>query len=265
MAKRYIKEKGLVRAVTTDNLNLEKPLINEHYDIDVHNRNMDKLDSAIKEDKSKISSLESNVNENKKSILDTQTKQGDLSQLKTSNKTNLVNAVNELFQNANDGKSTIANSVGSPLLASDTFSAMGTKINTIKSQLAAAITNKGVSTNATSTFSTFVNNINNISTVQKIVAGESFNLLSPKGSLYVSSDTTSNGYGYELCGATILATGTMRIKYRHTWDIQPINGGTIYILAIRNGVTVVLATAPMVGTNGSYVSGSIDVSVQNNV
>ena len=62
MAKRYIKEKGLVRAVTTDNLNLEKPLINEHYDIDVHNRNMDKLDNIIKGAQNKISSLESNHN-----------------------------------------------------------------------------------------------------------------------------------------------------------------------------------------------------------
>ena len=59
MAKKYIKnEKGIVRAVTSDNLQLEKPLLNENYDIEVHNRNMDKIDSAIQEVKGKIDGLE---------------------------------------------------------------------------------------------------------------------------------------------------------------------------------------------------------------
>ena len=59
MAKKYIKnEKGIVRSVTSDNLRLEKPLLNENYDIEVHNRNMDKIDSAIQEVKGKIDGLE---------------------------------------------------------------------------------------------------------------------------------------------------------------------------------------------------------------
>ena len=35
-------------SVTTDTLGLEKPLLNENYDIDVHNRNMDKIDEDLK-------------------------------------------------------------------------------------------------------------------------------------------------------------------------------------------------------------------------
>ncbi len=59
MAKKYIKnEKGIVRAVTSENLQLEKPLLNENYDIEVHNRNMDKIDSAIQEVKGKVDGLE---------------------------------------------------------------------------------------------------------------------------------------------------------------------------------------------------------------
>ena len=59
MAKKYLKnEKGIVRAVTTDNLQLERPLLNENYDIEVHNRNMDKIDSAIQEVKGKVYGLE---------------------------------------------------------------------------------------------------------------------------------------------------------------------------------------------------------------
>ena len=48
MAKRYVKDsKGNISAVTTENLGLEKPLINENYNIDVHNRNMDKIDNDL--------------------------------------------------------------------------------------------------------------------------------------------------------------------------------------------------------------------------
>ena len=59
MASKYLKNsEGIVRAVTTNNLQLEKPLLNENYDIEVHNRNMDKIDSAIQEVKGKIDGLE---------------------------------------------------------------------------------------------------------------------------------------------------------------------------------------------------------------
>ena len=59
MAKKYLKNsKGVVSAITTDNLQLEKPMLNENYDIEVHNRNMDKIDSSIQEVKGKIDGLE---------------------------------------------------------------------------------------------------------------------------------------------------------------------------------------------------------------
>lgn len=59
MASKYLKNsEGIVRAITTDNLQLEKPLLNENYDIEVHNRNMDKIDSAIQEVKGKVDGLE---------------------------------------------------------------------------------------------------------------------------------------------------------------------------------------------------------------
>ena len=59
MAKRYVKnENGVVRAITTNNLQLEKPLLNENYDIEVHNRNMEKIDKAIQEVKGKVDGLE---------------------------------------------------------------------------------------------------------------------------------------------------------------------------------------------------------------
>lgn len=59
MAKKYLKNnEGLVRAVTNDSLQLEKPLTNENYDIEVFNRNMDKIDKSIKEVKGQVDGLE---------------------------------------------------------------------------------------------------------------------------------------------------------------------------------------------------------------
>ena len=59
MARKYLKDNnGIVRATTTDNLQLEKPLLNENYDIEVHNRNMDKIDNAIQEVKGQVDGLE---------------------------------------------------------------------------------------------------------------------------------------------------------------------------------------------------------------
>ena len=90
MPKKYIKEKGIVRAVTTDNLQLEKPLLNENYDIEVHNRNMEKIDSAIQEVKGKIDGLE--LVANKVTMNDGSTVEDTVS----ANKTSILNLQNEI-------------------------------------------------------------------------------------------------------------------------------------------------------------------------
>ena len=55
-----------------------------------------------------------------------------INELNTSSKT-VIGAINELFQSANNGKELIANAIGEPLDASDTFSAMSTGINSLLS------------------------------------------------------------------------------------------------------------------------------------
>lgn len=111
MSVKYLKNnEGIVRAVTTNNLQLEKPMLNENYDIDVHNRNMDKIDTAIQEVKGQVDGLEltaqrvsiadptnafeaTNVEgallENKTSILNLQKELG-------TNKTTLQNNINAI-------------------------------------------------------------------------------------------------------------------------------------------------------------------------
>ena len=69
-----------------------------------------------------------------------QTKTDDT--LSTTDKT-IVGAINELFQNANNGKEIIADVIGGELQSSDTFSAMGTKIDNMSTTLSEFIVDKG--------------------------------------------------------------------------------------------------------------------------
>ena len=116
MAKKYIKnEKGIVKSITTDNLQLEKPLLNENYDIEVYNRNMDKIDNAIQEVKGQVSGLE--LTAERVSIADTEglfeatNVEDALLENKTSilNNTTLanqaLNKANEAFQRGDNVKS----------------------------------------------------------------------------------------------------------------------------------------------------------------
>ena len=108
MAKKYLKnENGIVRAITSDNLQLEKPLLNENYDIEVHNRNMDKIDSAIQEVKGRVDGLE--LTAQRVSIADTTNKfeATNVEDALLENKTSILNLQKELGTN----KATLQNNI----------------------------------------------------------------------------------------------------------------------------------------------------------
>ena len=56
------------------------------------------------------------------------TKTGDLTQLETTNKNDIVSAINEVFQFANDGKSTLAAAIGNGATASMTWEQLAGKV-----------------------------------------------------------------------------------------------------------------------------------------
>lgn len=108
MASKYLKnEKGLVRAITTDNLQLEKPLLNENYDIEVFNRNMDKIDKSIKEVKGQVDGLE--LTAQRISIADSTNKfeATNVEDALLENKTSILNLQSELGTN----KATLQNNI----------------------------------------------------------------------------------------------------------------------------------------------------------
>ena len=110
MTRKYLKDNnGIVRAITSDNLQLEKPLLNENYDIEVHNRNMDKIDSAIQEVKGKVDGLE--LTAQRVSIADSTNKfeATNVEDALLENKTSILNLQNQLGGQISRAKTILTN------------------------------------------------------------------------------------------------------------------------------------------------------------
>ncbi|KAI3350155.1 hypothetical protein [Clostridium botulinum] len=90
--------------------------------------------------------------------------------LATNEKTNLITAINEVFTNANNGKTAIANVVGSPLTANNTFQQAANTIQSHKNTLATNLKNKGISADSTETLANLVGKVGNIQSI-KYVSG----------------------------------------------------------------------------------------------
>ena len=71
----------------------------------------------------------------------------------------VIGAINELFQSANNGKELIANAIGEPLNSEDTFSAMSNNINGLLSQFKTNMMNNGVTVEASDKFQSLINKI----------------------------------------------------------------------------------------------------------
>ena len=88
---------------------------------------------------------------------------GDISQLSTQEKGSLVGAINELFQNANNGKELIANAIGEPLSSEDTFSAMSNDINGLLSTFKTNMMNNGVTIESSDKFKQLIEKLATLS------------------------------------------------------------------------------------------------------
>ena len=71
----------------------------------------------------------------------------------------IVGAINELFQSANNGKELIANAIGEPLNAEDTFSAMSNDINGLLSTFKTNMMNNGITVNSSDKFKSLIDKI----------------------------------------------------------------------------------------------------------
>ena len=71
----------------------------------------------------------------------------------------LVGAINELFQSANNGKQLIANAIGEPLSSEDTFSAMSNDINGLLATFKTNMMNNGVTVESSDKFKSLIDKI----------------------------------------------------------------------------------------------------------
>ena len=105
----------------------------------------------------------------------------------------LVGAINELFQSANNGKEIIADAIGEPLSAEDTFAAMGSGIKGLLSTFKTNMMNNGIAVEAGDKFKSLIDKIATMSE-----DGEG------KGIQYVTgaktTTTSTNGKSYTLVG-----------------------------------------------------------------
>lgn len=137
---------------------------------------------------------------------------GILSGLNTTAKSNLVAAVNELFQFANDGKAKWSNVVGSPLASSDTFTQMQTKTQTIKDTLATNLTAKGQSSTGTETLTALVNKVSSVETGKKVAYGNGF-LPYAQGATSASGSLSGLGLGFTPNLVFVQITGGVPLNF----------------------------------------------------
>ena len=71
----------------------------------------------------------------------------------------VIGAINELFQSANNGKELIANAIGEPLDSNDTFSAMSNDINSLLSTFKTNMMNNGVTVESSDRFKQLIDKI----------------------------------------------------------------------------------------------------------
>ena len=146
---------------------------------------------------------------------------GDVTTLKTTDKSNLVKAVNECFQSASDGKSAIAN----------------------------AITGAGVSTSASATFATMATNIGTVAT-NKYNAGVS----ATKVGTATASEVLT-GYTFTN-SSSVGASGSMKNNGAVS---QSLNAGGSYTIpaGYHNGSGKVTANSLASQTTGTATAGQI--------
>lgn len=90
----------------------------------------------------------------------------------TTNKTDIIGMVNELFTNASNIKSDWAGVIGSPLLATDTSAQLKSKTQTLKNTMATNLSAKGQTSVGTESLNSLINKIPNISTGKKWASGQ---------------------------------------------------------------------------------------------
>ena len=124
--------------------------------------NVTEVEERVTEVEERVTEIEDNV------ISSINTQMGTLSNLQTTNKDNLVDAVNELFQNVDNGKNLIATSIGEPLSAEDTFQAMSDDINGLLRTFKTNMMNNGITVESGDKFKSLIDKVKDIDNINDV-------------------------------------------------------------------------------------------------
>ena len=163
---------------------------------------------------------------------------GDLNELQTSNKESVVGAINELFQNANNGKELIADAIGEPLDSSDTFSAMSNDINSLLSTFKTNMMKNGVAIESGDKFKALIDKIATLSDSEGKGLKFAEGIISNMGlSTFVNSNSSLSGTTtYEVL-TNLDFTPTYIIVTNCDMKEDDANVYPSYNLVFMNGVT----------------------------
>lgn len=89
----------------------------------------------------------------------------------TIEQTDLIGMINEAFTNANNGKISLANAIGLPTVASETFTQIVNDINSRKSDLTNNLSSKGVSASTSESLKSLIDKVSTIVTGKKFATG----------------------------------------------------------------------------------------------
>ena len=171
----------------------------------------------------------------------------------------LVGAINELFQSANNGKELIANAIGEPLNAEDTFSAMSDKINEIKDDLKQILTEEGVSVTEEDDMASLISKVDEEFDRQVVPAGDAVaaNVLSGKTFINNTGQTVT-GTMVNRGGAQTVTPGTSNKTLSagyYSGNITIAGDADLKAANIKSGVNIfgVTGTATAASLGGKTV------------
>ncbi len=156
---------------------------------------------------------------------------------------NVEGALTELFQFANDGKTKWSTVVGSPLVSGDTFTQMESKTQTIKTDLAANLSLKGISANGAETLTSLVSKVGTVPTggVPTVAASNMYVLYNDTGVAQTEATVMTKMKEY-----TMNMTGSVIVTYTAAKGTT----GTVSARMYKNGVAT--GTLNTTSTSGTY-------------
>jgi hypothetical protein len=153
---------------------------------------------------------------------------GDKTTLKTTDKTSIVAALNELFTNANNGKSDIASVIGSPATSIDTFAQLKTHIQNSKNTLAETLSNYNKPSTASESLESLTNKV--IGLGLSITPGDDMYIGVSEEQVSLSSSTY-----VKVKEIKVNVSGTVRTRFTLRANTQ---SGDAYATIYINGIAV---------------------------